>query len=68
MRFIINFFFYGILFYAIYLLFPDTFHTLVSWADHVWVFLKELVNSVSGKAQQYLPSEAPKSLYLQFFL
>lgn len=38
-RFVFNFIFFGILFYAIWLFFPDAFHTLVSWAGNVYTFL-----------------------------
>lgn len=41
MRFILNFIFFGILFYLIYLYFPDAFHTLVSWVAKVFDFIKE---------------------------
>lgn len=44
MRFIFNFFFFGLLFYLIYLFFPDAFHTLVSWVNEVYLFFKDLVN------------------------
>jgi len=49
MRFILNFFFFGILFYLIYLFFPDAFHTLVSWADRVYEFLKDLFMTLSER-------------------
>lgn len=48
MRFIINFFFYGLLFFLIYLFFPEAFHTLVSWANDTYVFLRDLFLSVFG--------------------
>jgi hypothetical protein len=35
MRFIFNFIFFGILFYLIYLFFPDAFHKLVTWAGEL---------------------------------
>jgi hypothetical protein len=46
MRFIFNFFFFGLLFYLIYLFFPEAFHTLVSWADQVFLFLKDLFSTI----------------------
>lgn len=49
MRFILNFFFFGILFYLIYLFFPDMFNTLVAWANHVYLFLKDIVLQISAK-------------------
>lgn len=51
LRFIFNFFLFGILFYLIYLFFPDVFQTLVSWANHVYEFLKDVVMQISGKIQ-----------------
>ena len=42
MRFIFNFFFFGLLFYLIYLFFPDAFHTLVDWAQAAFDYLREL--------------------------
>ena len=46
MRFIFNFIFFGVLFYAIYLFMPEAFATLVSWASKIYEFLSELVSSV----------------------
>lgn len=46
MRFIFNFFFFGLLFYLIYLFFPEAFTTLVSWANQVVAFLKETFQSL----------------------
>lgn len=43
MRFIFNFIFFGILFYLIWLVFPDAFKTLVSWADQIVAYFKELI-------------------------
>lgn len=45
MRFILNFFLFGFLFYLIYVFFPEAFTTLVSWANHVYDFFKDLVNT-----------------------
>lgn len=55
MRFIWNFIFFGILFYLIWWLFPDAFMTLVSWANHVVNFLRDLIIGLWGKAQPYMP-------------
>jgi len=43
MRFIINFFIFGFIFYLIYLFFPEAFATLVSWAHQVYDFFHDLV-------------------------
>lgn len=42
MRFIVNFIFFGILFYLLWLYFPEAFQTLVSWANHVVTFIKNV--------------------------
>lgn len=51
MRFIFNFIFFGILFYLIYVYFPDPFHMLVSWADAIVTFAKETFHVVVEKVQ-----------------
>ena len=51
MRFIFNFFFFGLLFYIIYLFFPDAFHTLVSMADKSYEFLRDLFQGLVEKIQ-----------------
>lgn len=53
LRFILNFFLFGILFYLIYLFFPDAFMTLVSWANEAYEFLKDLVLELAGKFQEW---------------
>lgn len=47
MRFILNFFFFGLLFYLIYLFFPDAFHTLVSWAHQTYEFIRQGVGRLT---------------------
>ncbi len=49
MRFIIGFIFFGVLFYAISLYFPETFQTLVSWAAKTFNFIHDLFNQLSEK-------------------
>ena len=51
MRFILNFIIFGIIYYIIYLFFPDAFHTLVSWADKTYEFFRDLVLQVAGKVR-----------------
>lgn len=51
MRFIFNFIFFGVLFYAIYLAFPDAFFTMVGWATKIYEFVKDLVIQVYEKIQ-----------------
>lgn len=49
MRFILNFIFYGILFYCIWYFFPDAFAKLITWAGATFDFLKNLVTEISNK-------------------
>jgi hypothetical protein len=55
MRFIFNFFFFGILFYLIWMFFPDAFLTLISWADHIVAFFKDLFLGLWGKYHNEIP-------------
>ena len=55
MRFILNFFFFGFIFYLIYVYFPEAFHTLVSWAQGVLNFLKELFVTIGEKITHAVP-------------
>lgn len=48
MRFIGGFVFFGLLFYAIWLFFPEAFTTLVSWAAQVFNFFIDLWHSLFG--------------------
>lgn len=49
MRFIISFIFFGLLFYVIWMYFPETFQTLVSWAGKVYTFLHNIVVALVDK-------------------
>lgn len=49
MRFIFNFIFFGILFYLIWMFFPDAFLRLVSWADQIVAFFKDLIMGLWSK-------------------
>lgn len=53
MRFILGFICYGILFYLIYLFFPDAFFTLVSWANSATELLKDFYSQLAGKVQEW---------------
>ena len=53
MRFILNFIFFGVLFYAIYLFFPDAFFTMVGWANKIYEFLRDLFLQMAGKIQEW---------------
>lgn len=59
MRLILGFIFFGLLFYAIWLFFPDTFAVLVSWAAKVFNFFEELWNSLFGTSLSP-PSHPPR--------
>lgn len=52
MRFILNFIFFGVLFYAIYLAFPDAFFTMVGWANKIYEFLKDIFIQLTDKIQE----------------
>lgn len=53
MRFILNFLFFGILFYLIYLFFPDAFKTLVRGADQSYEFLKDFFMTFSNHFHEW---------------
>ncbi|MBA3815405.1 MAG: hypothetical protein H0X29_02590 [Parachlamydiaceae bacterium] len=55
MRFIFNFLFFGILFYLIWMFFPDAFLKLVSWADSIVVFFRDLIMGLYHKFQPSVP-------------
>lgn len=52
MRFILNFIFFGILFYLIHLFFPEAFNTLVGWCDKIYIFFKDLFMSLYERFYQ----------------
>lgn len=52
MRFILNFFFYGLLFFLIYMFFPEAFNTLVSWANETYIFLRDFIQKAIGTVQE----------------
>jgi hypothetical protein len=49
MRFILNFIFFGILFFLIWHYFPEVFQTLVSWAEGLFNFVRELITWIVQK-------------------
>lgn len=53
MRFVFNFIFFGLLFYVIYLFFPEAFRVLVSWADTAVAFLKDLGGQLYEKLETW---------------
>lgn len=66
MRFILNFFLFGILFYLIYIFFPEAFNTLVSWAGAVYGFFHDIIMGIVEKVQEKKGAEheAPKTASL----
>lgn len=50
MRFIFNFIFFGLLFYAIYYFFPDAFGKLLTWTrdlfDYIKAFFQQIFSNV----------------------
>jgi hypothetical protein len=70
MRFISNFILFGILFYIIYLVFPDAFFTIVGWANKIYAFLREAFLQLSGKIQSsgQGASHSTAPLYTLFLL
>jgi uncharacterized membrane protein len=68
MRFILNFILFGILFYVIYLVFPDAFFTMVGWANKIYAFLKNFFLMLSDKIQGSKASQAPPPHQAVFLL
>lgn len=66
MRFVLNFFFFGLLFYLIWMFFPEAFMTLVNWANHVVMFFRDLFMGISDKVHQNspAPATAPAAAFL----
>lgn len=71
-RFIVNFILFGILFYLIYVFFPDAFLTLVSWAQKTYDFLKEVTLQIASKVNEWRgqsqPAKEPTHQAIQYFL
>jgi hypothetical protein len=72
MRFILNFIFFGILFYLIWMFFPEAFTTLVSWANHIVAFFRDLFMGITEKVQHHATKPTPASpawlIFLPFFM
>ncbi len=49
MRFILNFIFFGILFYLLWVYFPDQFEILKSWAASAVDLIKQLYHTLMDK-------------------
>lgn len=60
MRFILGFIFFGLLFYIIYLYFPEAFQTLVAWAGKVYTFFYNLIVGLVEKINSWSAGPAPQ--------
>lgn len=60
MRLVIGFIFFGILFYAIYLYFPDAFQTMVSWDAKIFDWVREVIEKITGKTNPPHDPTAPE--------
>ncbi len=67
MRFIINFFIFGLIFYCIWYFFPGAFATLVSWATAVFDFVKNIFQGISEKTQ-HTPAPQNPALIIPWLL
>jgi hypothetical protein len=57
MRFILNFIFFGFLFFIIWHFFPEAFATLVSWVSALFDFLRDLFLNIKSRVSG--PTAAP---------
>lgn len=61
-RFIFNFIFFGVLFYAIAHFFPDAFERLVGWAEKIYAFFVDITVAVIDWISELTkPKSAPGS-------
>lgn len=65
MRFILNFIFFGVLFYAIHVFSPDFFNTLVDWANAIYEFLREMFLRIYEKIQDWKGDKSIKETFDQ---
>jgi hypothetical protein len=61
-RFILNFFLFGFLFFLIWMFFPEAFETLVSWASHVYEFFKMVALRLQELVHSGLKSSSTQSM------
>lgn len=61
MRFILSFIFFGLLFYIIWMFFPEAFQTLVSWAARVYTFLYNLFSGLVDKVNSMSTNRVPEN-------
>lgn len=72
-RFIINFILFGLLFYAIWLFFPEAFAKLTTWAGDLFTYVRELFNQIGEKlktepAQPKTTTVTPALLFLYHWI
>jgi hypothetical protein len=48
MRFLLNFIFFGLLFYGIFLFFPDAFKWLTSWAQSFYSLFQGVFHQIAA--------------------
>lgn len=63
MRFILNFIFFGVLFYAIHAFSPDFFNTLVDWANAIYEFLREMYLRIYERIQDWKGDKSIKESF-----
>jgi hypothetical protein len=59
MRFVLNFIFFGLLFYALFLFFPDVFKQLVHWAAVVVDYIQHLFHELTRSGGPTTPTTTP---------
>lgn len=59
LRFMFNFIFFGVLFYIIWIFFPDAFNTLVVWAGKVYDFFVDIGETVLDGINRLTKPEVP---------
>ncbi len=65
MRFVLNFIFFGLLFFIIWKFFPEAFHTLVTWVTALYDWLYHLFHSLFEQVNKAeATKEAPKAALL----
>jgi len=68
LRFIFNFFLFGLIFFLIYIFFPEAFANLVSWANNVYLFFEDIFYQASDKIQSPRHSAPAKEMLRVLFL
>lgn len=58
-RFIFNFFLFGLLFFLIWRFFPQAFETLVGWASAVYDFFAALIQQLTDRISSHSSFKDP---------